>query len=92
MIKKILILILFYVSCFLPTYGYILGFKSFDNTVDNIIEIEKKYWVSFPIASFIFDPREQNNVPEKMKEIKTKLWNQKIYHISISPNSLIYSI
>ena len=87
MIKKILILILFYVSCFLPTYGYILGFKSFDNTVDNIVEIEKKYWVSFPIASFIFDPREQNNVPEKMKEIKTKLWPQKIYHISISPNS-----
>lgn len=43
MIKKILILILFYVSCFLPIYGYILGFKSFDNTVDNIVEIEKKY-------------------------------------------------
>lgn len=87
MIKKTLILILFLLTCILPAHAYILGFKSFDNTVDNIVEIEKKYWVSFPITSFIFDPREQNNVPEKMKEIKTKLWTEKIYHISISPNN-----
>ena len=87
MFKKTLILILFLLACILPAHAYILGFKSFDNTVDNIVEIEKKYWVSFPIASFIFDPREQHNVPERMKEIKNKLWTEKIYHISISPNN-----
>ena len=87
MFKKTLILILFLLSCILPAHAYILGFKSFDNTVDNIVEIEKKYWVSFPITSFIFDPREQHNVPERMKEIKNKLWTEKIYHISISPNN-----
>lgn len=87
MFKKTLILILFLLACILPAHAYILGFKSFDNTVDNIVEIEKKYWVSFPIVSFIFDPREQHNVPERMKEIKNKLWTEKIYHISISPNN-----
>lgn len=87
MFKKTLILILFLSACILPAHAYILGFKSFDNTVDNIVEIEKKYWVSFPITSFIFDPREQHNVPERMKEIKNKLWTKKIYHISISPNN-----
>ena len=43
MFKKTLILILFLLACILPAHAYILGFKSFDNTVNNIVEIEKKY-------------------------------------------------
>lgn len=88
LVKKVLGLsLLIWSFCWLWTNAYLLGFKSFDNTVDNIVQIEQKYGIYLPIVSFIYDPREQNNVPEKLKEIKEKLWSQRVYHLSISPNS-----
>jgi len=42
------------------TYAYMFGFKSWDNTPENIDYIEKTYKINLPIAGFIFDPWDDN--------------------------------
>ncbi len=37
--------------------AYLLGFKSRDNSIENIQQIEEQYGMHLPIVSFIFDPR-----------------------------------
>lgn len=32
------------------------GFKSWDNTPENIVFTEKKYEIDLPVVGFIFDP------------------------------------
>lgn len=85
-LKKILMIPFLIWGFFSLTNAYLFWFKSFDNTVENIIQIEQKYQIFFPIVSFIYDPREENNVPAKLKEIQEKLWTQRVYHLTISPN------
>lgn len=41
----------------------------------------------FPVVSFIYDPRENRNVPAELHSIATQLGTSRIYHISISPNA-----
>ncbi len=36
--------------------GYMFGFKSWDNTPENIDYIEKTYGIDLPVVGFIFDP------------------------------------
>ncbi len=38
--------------------------------------------------SFIFDPREKQNVPEILSDIADQLGRDRIYHLTISPNQL----
>lgn len=60
--------------------------KSFDNTVENIIEIEKQYHIYLPLVSFIYDPWEHWDVVGELKKMKASLGDQRVYHITISPN------
>jgi hypothetical protein len=38
------------------TNAYLFGIKSFDNTIENISQIESQYDFHFPVIAFIFDP------------------------------------
>ncbi|MBR7037570.1 hypothetical protein IKI14_07225 [bacterium] len=43
--------------------------KSADNTPENIIAIENTYGVNLPVISFIFDPRDRNDVTNSIDRI-----------------------
>lgn len=60
-LKYLLFLSIFAV---LPTHAYLLGFKSADNTIENIQTIEQKYKIHLPIVGFIFDPWDDNVLNE----------------------------
>ena len=66
--------------------AYLFGMKSWDNSISNIQRIEKEYKLDIPIVAFIFDPRGPQ-VEKMMNSLNEKLGADKIYHISISPNS-----
>ena len=65
--------------------AYLFGMKSRDNSIENIQNIEEEYQLDLPIVSFIFDPR-WPHVENMMNQFNEKLWEDNIYHISISPN------
>jgi len=68
------------------TNAYLLGFKSRDNTISNIQQIEEEYAIHLPIVSFIFDPY-GDTVVSTMQQLPSTLGLDRIYHISLSPNS-----
>lgn len=65
--------------------AYLFGMKSWDNSISNIQRIEKEYNMDIPIVSFIFDPRGPH-VETIINKLNTELGEDKIYHISLSPN------
>lgn len=65
---------------------YYFWLKSADNTPENIKNIENSLGVKLPIVSFIFDPRNESNVLNSIDNIVEKLWTDRIYHFTISPN------
>jgi hypothetical protein len=69
------------------TQAYMIGFKSADNTISNIQTIESKYKIKLPIVSFIFDPRTPD-VLNTINRLPSTLGDARIYHITLSPNSL----
>lgn len=72
---------------FAPTAeGYFLWLKSWDNSIDNILWVEKKINVSLPLVSFIFDPWDQYAY-NTVADIPAKLGRQRIYHITVSPTN-----
>jgi len=76
--------------CFLlpiSSYAFVFWLKSSDNTVENIVNIEKNYNLYLPLVWFIFDPWYQQDVIGELKKAKEELWDKRIYHITISPNS-----
>jgi ABC-type cobalt transport system substrate-binding protein len=79
----ILLSLIFYVGG--KTQAYLFGMKSRDNSIQNIQSIEKTYKLDIPIVSFIFDPR-GDHVESMMNKFNKELGEDKIYHISISPN------
>ncbi len=86
---KILISILCVVSIFSlwsKSDAYLLWFKSRDNTITNIQQIEEEYAMRLPIVSFIFDPY-TDVVETLLNKLPSTLWTDRIYHISLSPNS-----
>jgi len=88
MIKKIILtalLFTFYFSLF--TWSYLFGIKSFDNTIENIVQIEEKYDFNFPIVAFIFDPRDEWKISNTLNNLNDKFGTEKVYHITLSPNS-----
>ncbi len=85
---KLLISICFVLGIFSlwsKSQAYLFGMKSRDNSINNIQSIEKEYNLDLPMVSFIFDPRGPQ-VETLMSWLSSKLWEDKIYHISISPN------
>jgi len=66
--------------------SYYFWLKSADNTPENIESIENKYNVNLPVVSFIFDPREENDVLNSIDRIVEKLWTDRMYHFTVSPN------
>lgn len=88
MIKKIILTVsLFAFNFILFTNGYLFGIKSFDNTIENILQIEEKYNFDFPIVAFIFDPRNEWQISNILNNLNDKFETDKIYHISVSPNN-----
>jgi beta-mannanase len=86
--RKIIIGIFFVivtVSLSSKAEAYLFGMKSWDNSIENIQRIEKEYKLDLPIVSFIFDPRGEH-VEKMMNQFNEKLGQDKIYHISLSPN------
>ncbi len=81
-ITAIIFSILFLLS---STNAYLFGIKSFDNTINNIQQIEQKYEFDFPVVAFIFDPR-SSEVKNTLNNLNKQFWENKIYHISISPD------
>ena len=65
--------------------AYLFGMKSWDNSISNIQRIEKEYKLDLPIVSFIFDPRGPH-VEAMMNKLNTELGEDKVYHISLSPD------
>ena len=81
------IVLLSFVLCLSSkTDAYLLGFKSRDNSISNIQQIEEEYSIRLPIVSFIFDPY-GDSVADTIQKLPTTLWLDRIYHISLSPNS-----
>jgi hypothetical protein len=66
--------------------SYYFWLKAADNTPENIEAIEKSQDVKLPIVSFIFDPRDENDVLNSIDRIIEKLWTDRIYHFTVSPN------
>lgn len=86
-IKLLVILFLFAFSFLISSkiQAYIFGLKSFDNTIQNIQQIEEKYQIRLPVVGFIFDPR-WDHVLETINNLWDKLWKDRVYHITVSPN------
>lgn len=66
--------------------SYYFWLKSADNTPENIAIIENKYNVNLPVVSFIFDPRDENDVLNSIDRIIEILWTDRVYHFTISPD------
>ena len=79
--------ILFFSSSINATQAYYFWLKSFDNSVENIQTIEQNLNVKLPMVSFIFDPRDENDVLNSIDKIVEKLWSDRIYHFTISPDN-----
>ncbi len=84
--KIISVFFVFWLLSFGISNAYLLWFKSWDNTIDNILRIENEYAMKLSIVSFIFDPW-SDNVENTLSNLNAKLWEDRIYHISISPNN-----
>ncbi|PJA48035.1 MAG: hypothetical protein CO170_03940 [candidate division SR1 bacterium CG_4_9_14_3_um_filter_40_9] len=76
--------VIFYLSY---AQAYFFGLKSADNTIANIQQIQEKYNLNIPVVSFIFDPRGQE-VRDVMNALSGTLGTDKVYHITIAPESL----
>ncbi len=85
--KKFLILTFFIsLSGLSQTQGYLFGLKSSDNSIENIVELEKIYSIHIPVVAFLFDQRG----PEAQKMVSSlpeKLGTGRIYHLTLSPAS-----
>ena len=80
---------IFILTCLLASnfsYWYYFWLKSADNIPTNIQSIETSLSVKLPVISFIFDPREENDVLNSIDNIVNTLWTDRIYHFTISPN------
>ncbi len=86
-IKIVIGIVFFIVTASLSSKAeaYLFGMKSWDNTIENIQIIEQEYELNLPMVSFIFDPRGEH-VEKMMNQFNEKLGQDKIYHISLSPN------
>ena len=78
---------IWFFSTFNNAQSYYFWLKSADNTRRNIETIENKLDIKLPIVSFIFDPRDENNVLNSIDKIVDKLWSNRIYHFTISPDN-----
>lgn len=87
--KKILLFVLLCLFCIQSSQvnAFLFWLKSSDNTVEDIINLEKSYNLYLPLIWFIYDPWEQQDVIWNLKDMAQLLWNQRIYHITISPDS-----
>lgn len=86
----LLFLWVFFISIFANiniSHSYYFWLKSADNTPENIETIEKNLNIKLPIISFIFDPREENDVLNSIDKIVEKLWTDRIYHFTVSPDN-----
>lgn len=69
------------------TQAYYFWLKSSDNTPHNIQNIESQLNIKLPIISFIFDPRDENDVLNSIDKIVELLGSDRIYHFTISPDN-----
>lgn len=85
-IKILLIWVFFFLFFINNTQWYYFWLKSSDNTPENISSIESALNIKLPIVSFIFDPRDESDVLNSIDKIVGILGNDRIYHITISPD------
>jgi hypothetical protein len=88
-INKSLLTILITIFSFIlsNTQAYYFWLKSADNTPQNIQNIENQLNVKIPVISFIFDPRDENDVLNSIDKIVELLGSDRIYHFTISPDN-----
>ena len=63
------------------------GFKSRDNTPENIAYIEQAYNIDLPVVGFIFDPWDEYTEATMTRAIKL-LGTDRIYHVTVSPGMM----
>ena len=68
------------------SHSYYFWLKSADNTPENIENIEELLNIKLPVIWFIFDPRDRNDVLNSIDRIAEKLWTDRIYHFTLSPD------
>ena len=66
---------LFFLAFPFSTSAFVLGLKSTDNTVENVVKIEKDYSLYLPLIGFIYDPRDKQDVVAELEKIAKELGN-----------------
>ena len=87
MIKRIIAIAAICIVGIQSVGAYMLGFKSWDNTPENLDYIEKNYKVYLGVVGFIFDPWDEWNEANLMRAVKI-LGKDRIYHITVSPGMM----
>lgn len=87
MLKRILALAAIGFVSMQSASAYMLGFKSRDNTPENLDYIEKNYKVYLGVVGFIFDPWDEWNEALLMRAVSI-LGKDRIYHITVSPGMM----
>ena len=64
-----------------------LGFKSWDNTPENLDYIEKNYNVFLGVVAFIYDPRDEWTEAALTHSVEL-LGKKRIYHLTVSPGMI----
>ena len=80
--KKVWILMLFFFAFPFSTSAFVLGLKSTDNTVENVVKIEKDYSLYLPLIGFIYDPRDKQDVVTELEKRAGKPKN--LSHLAFS--------
>lgn len=60
------------------------GFKSWDNTPENIARTEKTFNIDLPVVGFIFDPWDDWSEATLIRAVDV-LGKNRIYHVTVSP-------
>lgn len=83
--KKIIIGVsIIFINISMYANAYFFWLKSADNTIDNILQIEEKYWIHIPVISYIYDDRWMWQQLQ-LQSFEEKFGVDRIYHITLSP-------
>ena len=84
LVKYVIVALSVMVSVAQSASGYMFGFKSWDNTPENILWVEKTQQIELPVVGFIFDPWDDRAEATFIRAANL-LGKNRIYHVTVSP-------
>lgn len=69
------------------TSAYMIGVKSWDNSIKNIKRVEETIGLDLPLVSFIFHTRD-HDAYNTVSQLPYELGKNKIYHITLAPDHM----